>query len=153
MPFNVIVAAFVASAVVAAPAEDAGAASSEADAISAFVKAWDAADSTSLAQLFELDGRLVIPTGHENSGRDAIRAFYSGVFKSGYRGSSGGAKVTRITKLSDTLSLVEGEWSIRNAKQADGSPRPSEAGQFSAILRANPGGWRLAVLREMTLAE
>lgn len=139
-------AAFVVTVAGARPA------SSEATAISAFVKAWDAADSASLAQLFEPDGRLVIPTGSDSSGREAIHAFYSAVFERGYRGSKSGATISRVTKLTSRLSLIEGDWSIRDAKQADGSPRAPESGQFSTIVRADADGWHIIVLREMTLA-
>ena len=149
MQTSVLVAALAAPIAVSSPAPSTSQFASEGAIIAAFVGAWDNADAAALAQLFEPDGRLVIPTGAESIGREAIGAFYSAVFERGYRGSKGSATIGRVTKLTDTVSLVEGEWRITNAKKSDGTPRASESGQFSAVIRSGAGGWRLVVLREM----
>jgi len=120
--------------------------------ISKFTRAWDAADAKALGQLFEADGRLVIPDGMELTGRDAIAAFYASAFERGYRGSKGRGEVMRVTQLTPQLAIIEGEWSIDGAKSPDGSQRERESGQFSAVIRKSDGTWRIIVLREMQLA-
>ena len=125
----------------------------EASAMTAFVAAWSQSNAEALSLLFERDGKLIIPTGVEIGGRDTIRDFYAVVFRSGYRGSVSRANVVRVTRISDSLSLVEGTWNIRGAKRPNGSARPPEAGRFSAVVREGSNGYRLVALSETPLAQ
>jgi uncharacterized protein (TIGR02246 family) len=152
MRIKLIAALPIAAGAVASPVCAAHAAQGEAGVIAAYIHDWDSADPRGLAAHFEPDGRLVIPTGNAFAGQQAIRAFYSGAFERGYRRSIGSAAVTHVIPLAANLSLVDGDWSIHQARTADGSERAPESGQFSAVLRRDRGGWRIVELRETALA-
>ena len=125
----------------------------EVKAMTAFVAAWDRASPEALSQLFEEEGKLVIPGGTEIGGRETIKSFYAVTFQSGYKGSKAGARVLRVTRLGNSLALVEGAWSIRGAKRPNGAARPPETGRFSALVREAGNDYRLVALSEMSLAQ
>jgi uncharacterized protein (TIGR02246 family) len=152
MRIEFIAALSIAAGAIGSPVCARPGAQGEAAVIAAYIRAWDSADPRGLAACFDPSGRLVVPSGQAFTGPEAIQAFYSAAFDRGYRDSTGSAAITRTTPLATGLSLVEGDWGIHQARNADGSARAPESGQFSAVLRREHGGWRIVELREMTLA-
>ena len=113
--------------------------------------AWEQADAKAMASLFADDADLVIPSGDVLSGRPAIQSFYQSVFEHGYKGSHAGAEVKRV-RVAGSTAIVDGVWSITGARDAQGAPRASEQGLFTAILQKQAGQWRVTALREMVPA-
>jgi uncharacterized protein (TIGR02246 family) len=152
MRIEVIAALSIAACAIGSPVCARHGVQGEAAVIAAYIRDWDSADPGGLAAHFEPGGRLVIPSGNAFTGGEAIEGFYSAAFERGYRGSIGSAAITHTMPLAANLSLVDGDWSIHQARNADGSARAPESGQFSAVLRRERGGWRIVELRETTLA-
>lgn len=125
----------------------------EAAPMTAFIAAWEDNNPDALSQLFEPEGKLIVPAGTEVGGRDTIRAYYSVAFQSGYFGSKAGARVVRVTKVDNSLALLEGVMSIRGAKLPDGGARRPETRRFSALVRGKPNAYRLVALSETPLTQ
>jgi uncharacterized protein (TIGR02246 family) len=116
--------------------------------VAQFMQAWNAADTKALGALFAPDADLVTPTGIDSKGREAIEAFYAAAFAHGYAGSKGVGEVVHERALSPEISLVDARFSIRNAKNQDGSPRGTEVGIMAAVVRRTETGWQILALRE-----
>jgi uncharacterized protein (TIGR02246 family) len=138
--------------ILAAAASSAAAAPATAPAVEVlqrgYVEAWDRADATAIAAYFAPDGDFTNPTGFHAQGRADIAAFYAQAFAAGYAGSRGGLKLLRTRLVAPGVLVVDGEWSIRGARTAQGGARPSEQGLATAVLIRTGDAWRIAALRE-----
>jgi uncharacterized protein (TIGR02246 family) len=111
-----------------------------------FVDRWSQADASGLAALFAPEGDLVIPTGATLAGRDAIEAFYSSVFASGYRGTRVEFALTGLRVFEERFAILDGSFAIVRPDRGE------ERGRFCAILGKDGEDWRILGLREMVPA-
>lgn len=146
--FTAVAAAASASAVQAQSAANDGVST----LLTQFAQDWSGGDSRGLAALFSPDADFINPDGVEAVGHDQIEAFYAAAFQSGYRGSKGEGSLVALRQIAPDLVLIDGTWRIDGAKMADGSPRPSERGVLSAVVRQTPSGWKIVALRESASA-
>lgn len=116
-----------------------------------FTSAWDKSDSAGIATLFERNADLVIPDGLLVEGRDAIQQFYASVFRRGYRGSRGTARIKHVRPIGSDMILVDGVWRIDGAVIA-GKQEAPEVGLFSLVAKHRGRRWMICSLREQTSA-
>jgi uncharacterized protein (TIGR02246 family) len=117
-----------------------------------FTGAWNRSDSQAMSETFLQDGSLVIPQGVMIESRAAIESFYRNAFARGYQGSHATSAIKRVTRLRDDIALIDGEWSIDGAHDAEGNKRSEERGIFFAIVVRRDGKWLIAALREQSSA-
>lgn len=119
--------------------------------LSRFTSAWDQSDAAGIAVLFEGNADLVIPDGLMVEGREAIQQFYASVFRRGYRGSRGTARIKHVRPIGSDMVLVDGVWRIDGAV-LDGQPEPPEVGVFNLVAKHRGQKWAICSLREQTSA-
>lgn len=119
----------------------------------AYVDAWNHGDAAGLAGHFTEDGDLIIPSGLELRGRQAIEGFYAKSFAAGYGGSTARFELAQLRRLDAHLALLDLTWSITGAHDGAGAARPPDRGIATAVAVKTASGWRLVALREQAGAE
>jgi uncharacterized protein (TIGR02246 family) len=136
-----------------APAPTEEAAMSDEDMLKAqtdaFVAAWAAADSESIAALFAPEGDSVDPAGVHYQGADAIRERYQGMFETAYQGTSLSLTTTSTRFLEPTVAVVDGKYQITGMKSSDGTELPPVNGLFTNVAVKQDGVWVLHCSRPM----
>ncbi|MGH8201010.1 MAG: SgcJ/EcaC family oxidoreductase [Steroidobacteraceae bacterium] len=112
--------------------------------------AWNHADARAIAAQNEAKGDFVSPDGMHAAGRQEIEAFYEGAFARGYLGSRATASVAHVRRLSGTVTLVDGAWTVEPT--AASKVRQPEAGLFFAVLHRHGQRWWIAALGEQSSA-
>jgi uncharacterized protein (TIGR02246 family) len=116
--------------------------------IAKILAAWSHADARGIAALYELNGDFVSPDGTHAIGQRAIEAFYRAAFDNGYAGSSASTTDIHLRKVSATIVVIDGSWTINPTNRS--KITVPEAGLFFAVLRKRVGHWRIVALREQT---
>ena len=115
------------------------------DAIKSANAKWDAtfnaADAEGLAALYSANATLVSPTGTTIQGTAAIREFWSGLFKAGFKAH----KIELLsTREEGKLTIVVGKWQATGPDE-NGAPK-QYGGQVVNILETQTDGQVRSIL-------
>ncbi|QEH38438.1 SnoaL-like domain protein [Aquisphaera giovannonii] len=117
-----------------------------ADALAAFVKAYNSGDTKALSAFFTEDLVLIDPENDETRGKAAVGEMYAAAFRDN-AGLKLESRADEVRFITPDVARVEGESRISSA-----NGDAADFNRFSAILVRKAGAWQAAEIREFAAA-
>lgn len=111
--------------------------------------AWDAHDATRLAALWAVNGDAIEADGMVAKRRPEIEKLYATEHAGALRDSRLTLHVDEIWFVRPDVALVDGRFTVTNARDANDQGLPPRSGLLSALVHRERGAWRILATRSM----
>jgi uncharacterized protein (TIGR02246 family) len=116
-------------------------------------EAWNIHDARAFAALFAEDADFTNVFGMEATGRSEIERFHAPIFETMFKNSILSVEGVRSRMLREGVATVDLRWSMTGARDPIGREWPRRRGLISLVMTRQDGGWLIASMHNMDLAE
>lgn len=106
-------------------------------------------DVTAIRAFWDEDADYVGIDGQFIRNRQAMEVFFAQLLKAGAGTET--ATIERVRFLRSDLAIVDGSWTLTDAKGKDGKALPVIRGRGCEIVQKKKGHWRFIATREMAV--